>query len=149
MGMNWGFSFIILVIWFGWRRLMSVLNASSRKLTWRSAWFWSFGRLTEFTVFLIGPNGERTAFFIDAIMPFLIENIQSQTRRKRLKCWSIHMDNARLHNPARAQSCIEASRAERLPHSAQTQTRLRVISFSLDISKENYLITIVRAEMTS
>jgi hypothetical protein len=35
-----------------------------------------------------------------------------------LKDWLIDMDNARPHNSGRAQSCIEASRAESLLHPA-------------------------------
>jgi predicted amino acid racemase len=32
--------------------------------------------------------------------------------------WLIHMNNARLQNSGRAQRCVEASRAESLPHLA-------------------------------
>jgi hypothetical protein len=58
------------------------------------------------------------AFFTDVVMPSLIENTRSQTWRKILKGWLIHMDNLRPHNSGRAQRCIEASRAEQLPHPA-------------------------------
>jgi hypothetical protein len=43
------FSFIIPVIRSEWRRVMSFLNASSRKSARKSAWFRVFGRLTEST----------------------------------------------------------------------------------------------------
>jgi hypothetical protein len=37
---------------------MSFLNASGRKLTPKSSWFRSFGRLTEFTVLTLFPKGQ-------------------------------------------------------------------------------------------
>jgi hypothetical protein len=44
------------------------------------------------------PKGtaDNTAFFIDVVLPSLIENDQSQTRQKTPKGRSIHMNNA-LH----------------------------------------------------
>jgi hypothetical protein len=51
------------------------------------------------------------AFFTDAIMPNLTEKVRSRTRRRTLKGWSIHMDNARPHSSGRAQGLIEASKA--------------------------------------
>jgi hypothetical protein len=59
-----------------------------------------------------------TAFFTDAVMSSLIESVRSHARRKMLKDWLIHMDNARPHNSQRAQRCIDASRTEPLPHAA-------------------------------
>jgi hypothetical protein len=58
------------------------------------------------------------AFFTDAVMPSLIETVSSRTRRKTRKGWLIHMDNAHPHNLGGARRCVEASRAERLPHLA-------------------------------
>jgi hypothetical protein len=68
------------------------------------------------------PKGTtyNTAFSMDAVMPSLIENVQLRTRRKTLKGWLILMDNVFAHNSGRAQSCIEASRAERLLHLASS-----------------------------
>jgi hypothetical protein len=37
-----------------------------------------------------------------------------------LKCWLIHMDNTRPQNSRQAQKCVEASRAECLPHPADS-----------------------------
>jgi hypothetical protein len=60
------------------------------------------------------------AFFIDAVMPSLIENVWSWTGRKILKHWLIHMDDMRPHNSGCAQRWIQASRAEPLPHPAHS-----------------------------
>jgi hypothetical protein len=62
-----------------------------------------------------------------------------------LKSWFIHMDNARPRNSGQAQRCIEASRAEHLSHPAYGLGLAQGTSLFLDISKENYLTTIVRA----
>jgi hypothetical protein len=78
---------------------------------------WSFNGIHSLSDVLKGTT-YNTAFFIDAVMSSLIENVQSRTRKKRLKGWLIHMDNARPHSSGRAQKCIKASRSERLPHPA-------------------------------
>jgi hypothetical protein len=64
------------------------------------------------------PKGTtyNTAFFTDAVMLSLTENVRSRTRRKTLKGWLFQMDNARPHNLPRAQRHIEAARAEPLQH---------------------------------
>jgi hypothetical protein len=66
------------------------------------------------------PKGTtyNTAFFTDAVMPSLTENVRSRTRRKTSKGWLILMNNTCPHNSERAQSYVEASRAERLPDPA-------------------------------
>jgi hypothetical protein len=87
--------------------------------------------------------------FADAVMHGLIENVRSRTRRTTLKGWLIHMDNARPHSSGRAQRGINASTAEFLSYPAYSPELARTTSFSLDISKENYLITIARAGRTS
>jgi hypothetical protein len=56
------------------------------------------------------------AFFTDAVLPCLIEDVRSQTYRKTLKGWLIRMDGARPGNSRRAQRCTDASRAKFLPH---------------------------------
>jgi hypothetical protein len=86
-----------------------------------------------------------TACFTDRVMPSLIENVRSRTRRMSLKNWLIHIVNAAPHNSRRAQRCIETSRAERLPHPVYSPDLPPRTSSSVDRSKKNYLIRIVRA----
>jgi hypothetical protein len=105
---------------------------------------WSVNRIDSFLDLPKGTTYNITSF-IDALMLSLIENVWLQTRRKTLKGWFIHVDNARPHNLERAERCIEASRAERLLHPAYSPDRVRVTSSSLDISKENHLIIVMRA----
>jgi hypothetical protein len=69
-------------------------------------------------------------FFTDAVMPSLIENVQPWTRGKTLKGWLIHIANAPPCNSGRAQRCIEAPRAERLPHPA----------YSPDLAPSNFIL---------
>jgi hypothetical protein len=64
----------------------------------------------------------RTAFFIDGAMPSSIRNSTPPSRRKRLKGWRwvIPRDNARPHNSRSALEYIRVSKAERLPHLADS-----------------------------
>jgi hypothetical protein len=57
-----------------------------------------------------------SSFFCDVVMPGLIQNMTSSNRRKMLKLFFIHLDNARPHNSKQSQECIQASKAKRLPH---------------------------------
>jgi hypothetical protein len=59
-----------------------------------------------------------TAFVTPDVIPSSTENVGSWARRKVLKGWLLLMDIARPLNSGRAQTCIEALRAERLPHPA-------------------------------
>jgi histone-lysine N-methyltransferase SETMAR len=52
----------------------------------------------------------------DVVMPGLIQNTISNNRRKTLKLFFTHLDNARLHNSKKSLECIQASKAKRLPH---------------------------------
>jgi histone-lysine N-methyltransferase SETMAR len=59
-----------------------------------------------------------TAFLCDTVIPSLIADITSRGRRKTLKGFMVHMDNAPAHNSRRSQERIEATKAKRLPHPA-------------------------------
>jgi hypothetical protein len=57
-----------------------------------------------------------SSFFCDVVVPGLIQNRTSNDRRKTLKLFFIHLDNARPHNSKQFQKCIQASEANRLPN---------------------------------
>jgi ABC-type branched-subunit amino acid transport system substrate-binding protein len=57
-------------------------------------------------------------FFCQAVVPNVIADMTTHSRRKTLKNRAIHLDNARRHNSRRSQECIAASTAQRLPHLA-------------------------------
>jgi hypothetical protein len=59
---------------------------------------------------------ETSSFFCDVVIPGLIQNMTSSSRRKTLKLFFIHLDNARPRNSKQSQECIQASKAKRLPH---------------------------------
>jgi hypothetical protein len=91
-----------------------------------------------------------TVFFTDAVIPCLTENVCSRTHSKTLKCWFIHMDHTCPHDSGPAQSCIWVPRTEYLLHPADSPDQdSQVTSFSLHISREKYLMTIVRDGRTS
>jgi hypothetical protein len=56
-----------------------------------------------------------SSFFCDTVMPGLIQNNTFNNRRKMLKLFFIHLDNAHPHNSKQSQRCIQASKARRLP----------------------------------
>jgi histone-lysine N-methyltransferase SETMAR len=87
------------------------------------------------------PKGtmSNTAFFTDAVMPSLIENVQSPTRRKVLKGWLIHMHKACPHNSRRAQRCMKASRTE----------RLRDPDYSPDLAPSNFIFRYVKEKLSN
>jgi hypothetical protein len=96
---------------------------------------------------LDGPKETKCnrAFRTDVVIPSLIENITSRSRRKPLQGWVIHMDKTCTHTSRSSQECIRASKAEWLPHRAYGPTLLWVTSSSLGVPKQNSLIRIVRA----
>jgi hypothetical protein len=59
-------------------------------------------------------------FFCDQVVPSLVEGITSRGRRKTLKGFMVHHDNASPHNSRRSQECFEAYRATRLQHPANS-----------------------------
>jgi hypothetical protein len=87
---------------------------------------------------LDAPKGTtyNTAFFTDAVMPNMIENIWSQTRRKCRKVdwftWTMHIFTIR--GQLKGVSRPQEPNAERVRIAAQIWPR--VTSSSLDISKE-------------
>jgi hypothetical protein len=71
-----------------------------------------------------------TALFIDGVMPSLIENITSRSRRKTFKGWLIHTANARPHHSSLSHERIRAAKAEWLPHPA----------YSTDIAPSDFFL---------
>jgi transposase len=57
-----------------------------------------------------------SSFFCDVVMPGLIQNMTCSSRGKTLTLFFIHLDNAPPHNSKQSQECIQASKAQRLPH---------------------------------
>jgi transposase len=66
------------------------------------------------------PKGStyNSAFLCDIVIPELVQNICSSSRRKSLKGMYIHLDNARPHNSRRATECLSRTKAKRVPHPA-------------------------------
>jgi hypothetical protein len=118
-------SSIIIVIRFEQRRMASFPKASSRKLTWESAWFQSFGRFMQFPVFLVCPK-EKFAAQCSSLMllcPVWLKmfghGLVGRDWKVGSSTWITHIYTC-PHNSRRVQRCLKASRAERLPHSADS-----------------------------
>jgi hypothetical protein len=61
-----------------------------------------------------------TAFFIDVVMPDLIEHITLRSCGKTLKGYVIHTDKASPCHVKSFQECVSAFKVERLPHPAHS-----------------------------
>jgi len=66
------------------------------------------------------PKGMKynTEFFCQQFVPDLKSNICSGARRRILKGYLIHLENAAAHNSRSSNECLEATNARRVPHPA-------------------------------
>jgi hypothetical protein len=66
------------------------------------------------------PKGEHcnSRLVANIVVPHVQTNFCSGTRRKRRKCWTVHLDNAPAHNSKRSQETLEATGTIRMPHYA-------------------------------
>jgi transposase len=72
-----------------------------------------------------------TAFLCDIVVPSVVADITSRGRRKTLKGFMIHLDNAPTQKSRRSPACIEATPAVRLPHPAYSPDHAPSDFFSL------------------
>jgi hypothetical protein len=90
-----------------------------------------------------------SSFFCDVVMPGLIQNMTFSSRRRTLKLFFIHLDNARPHNSKQSQECIQASKAKRLPHPVYGPGLAPSDFFLFGYLKENRPPSIARPETSS
>jgi histone-lysine N-methyltransferase SETMAR len=66
------------------------------------------------------PKGEsyNSVFFCNAVVPSLVANICSDQRRRSLKGFYVHLDNARPHNSHQSNDCLQSTKAQRMPQPA-------------------------------
>jgi hypothetical protein len=66
------------------------------------------------------PKGEseNSAFFYDVVVPSLIADIGSRSRRKSLKGLDVHLDNAGPHNSRQSIDCLQATKVRRMAQPA-------------------------------
>jgi histone-lysine N-methyltransferase SETMAR len=66
------------------------------------------------------PKGDsyNSRFFCEAVMPSVVSNICSHARRKSLKGFYVHLDNASPHNSYQSNECLLATKARRIPQPA-------------------------------
>jgi hypothetical protein len=65
--------------------------------------FWSVNGIHGLLGVLKGTT-YNTAFAIDPVLPYMVENVRARICRKTLAGWLIHMGNACPHNSRQAQS---------------------------------------------
>jgi hypothetical protein len=66
------------------------------------------------------PQGDHcnSTFFANVAVLDLQTDLCSGTRRKTLKYWKVHLENALAHNSWRSREAIKATGAGRVPHAA-------------------------------
>jgi hypothetical protein len=64
-----------------------------------------------------------STFFYDIIVPDLVENVITHSRRRTLKGVLVHLDNARLDNSKKSNECLTEFRVLRVPHPAYSLDR--------------------------
>jgi hypothetical protein len=66
------------------------------------------------------PKGESysSAFFCNVVVPNLVENICSGSRRRSLTGFYVHLDNERPHNSHQSNDRLQSTKAQRMPQPA-------------------------------
>jgi hypothetical protein len=74
-------------------------------------------RSTVIKNLLYVPKGMKynTTFFVELVVPDLVEQVCSESRRKMLRGTVSHLDNARLHNSRENKAALIATKARRIP----------------------------------
>jgi histone-lysine N-methyltransferase SETMAR len=63
-------------------------------------------------------ESDNSSFFCFVVVPSLVEDICSGSRRRSLKGFYVHLDNARPHNSRKSNDCLQGTKARRMPQPA-------------------------------
>jgi hypothetical protein len=87
---------------------------------------------TGITKLLHVPKGMKynATFFIESVVPDLVEHVCQESRRKMLRGILVHMDNARPRNSGKSESALTATKARRITAPA----------YSPDLSSSDFFI---------
>jgi hypothetical protein len=97
---------------------------------------WSVNWIHSFVDILKGES-YNSSFFGFVIVPGLVEDICSGSRRRSLKDFYVHLDSACPHNLSQANNCLRGTKAQRMPQLAYSQIPPRMASSSLVSSNDN------------
>jgi hypothetical protein len=79
---------------------------------------------------------ENTTFFVESVVPDLVEHICQETRRRTLRGIMVHPDNTRPHNSRQSGAAFTATRASRIPAPAYSPDLLPSDFFLFGMLKE-------------
>jgi hypothetical protein len=93
---------------------------------------------TEIKNMLYVPKGMKynTTFFVESIVPGLVEHICQESRRKTLRVIMVHRDNARPHDSRKSEAAITATQARRITARAYSSDPFPSIFFLFEMLKE-------------
>jgi hypothetical protein len=80
-----------------------------------------------------------TTFFVESLVPDLVEDVCQESRRKKLRGIMAHLDNARPDNTRRIEAALTATKARRIPAPA----------YSLDLSPSDFFLPGILKERMS
>jgi histone-lysine N-methyltransferase SETMAR len=78
---------------------------------------WSANGIHSLVDILKGES-YNSSFFCSVIVPSLVEDICSGSRRRSLKGFYVDLDNARPHNSRQSNDCLQSTKARRMPQLA-------------------------------
>jgi transposase len=86
------------------------------------------------------PKGMKynTTFFVESVVPDLVEHDCQESRRKTLRGIIVHLDNAQSHNSRKSEAAFTATKARRIPTPA----------YSPDLSPSDFFFEMLNGRMS-
>jgi hypothetical protein len=69
-----------------------------------------------------------THFFVESVVPDLVEHVCQESLRKTLQGIMVHLDDARPHNSRKSEAVLTATKARRIPAKLTVHIYLQVTS---------------------
>jgi hypothetical protein len=98
---------------------------------------------TKIKSLLYVPKGMKhnTTFFVESVVPDLVEYVCQESRRKTLRGIMVHLDNVRPHNSRKRESALTARKAHRIPALAYNPDQPPSDFFLFGMLKERVSVT--------
>jgi hypothetical protein len=82
-----------------------------------------------------------TTFFVESVVPDLVERSCQESRRKTLRAIMVHLDNARPHNSRKSEAALTATKTRRIHAPAYSPDPSPTAFFLFGMLKERMLGT--------
>jgi hypothetical protein len=78
-------------------------------------------------------------FFVESVVPDLVEHVCQESRRKTPRRTMVHLDNARPHNSRKSEAALTATKTRRIPVPAYSPDQSPSNFFLVGMLKEQML----------